>query len=236
MDFTTGLIHHWRFDDDLRAYIGGADFTDPGGLTYEVGTIQKQLVVPTETAIATPGDVPAANFGAGDSFSIAAWITAKAATYPSLHSLVKKKDGTTGSGSPGWIVYSNSAGGALNAQFLVADGTDRAFLSTAVALPLDTPTLVTCVVDRDADEIRLYGNDTLSDDTPSGDAVGAVGDLSNTEPITIADATLTGGMAIDELRIYSRALSASDIAALYAFRGHKRTPYYTMPGLGLGVM
>ena len=155
---------------------------------------------------------PALELGTS-SFTVSAWVCLTDAE-PSR--LLNKWDGKTG-----WILDLNTDAGGKKAKDRIrarlSDGQTE--IDHVVPARLDTKgkrwSHVAMVVDRDARELRLYVDGQMAGGAkPLGD----LKDLGNQEPIGIGvipskKDNYFGGF-LDEIRIYARALSASEVADL----------------------
>jgi len=158
------------------------------------------------------------NFGTG-SFSVSLW-----AKYPTQISgdnnypgLVNKSDSV----GAGYQMYVSTAGTADNNKvvFGINDGTDSAFAQTDSAKNDNLWHHYLGLVDRTNQLVKLYVDSELqSGGTPSTSAVDT---LNNAYNFLIGNRNSTGSInnplygAIDDVRIYNRALSAAEIAELY---------------------
>lgn len=216
-DITTGLTHYWRFDGNLGASIGGADFT--GTATYEAGVIGQRAIVAGGQQLAV-SDNTVTDVGASDSFSVALWY--RAATYGQQFLAYKKADVATT--TAGWLLIANG-NGSVNGM-VVDTGQRRAFmLSSAGLLTSNTNYHIVLTFDRATPAMILYVNGAVVDSTPTFDGAGApstlndITTLTNTQTLKFKRAADANDARVDELRFYGRALSAADVAALYAFTG-----------------
>lgn len=208
-DITSNLVYRWKFDNDVTDSVGGADFTDPGGLVYQDGAVNQELVLPTAAMTAT--DV--ADITDSGSYTISFFFTLTSATASDTVHFIRKGLASTSASFPGWSFYFIT--GQANLRFIVRDGTERAFYQTA-ALTQDQRYHVCVVFSRTTDVITLYLDAVVSDNT-SGDAdPSLIGDCSNSELFTL-DGTAANEIVIDDLRFYTRALSTEDIEALRDF-------------------
>lgn len=221
-DITTGLIHHWKFDGNLADSIGGDDFTHSGTPSYIAGQIGQAAVVDNGETL-NAGNVADLNFGAGDSFTIAGWLRFSSAP-PSTGALLNKK-ATAGIDLR---INNPAATGAIRADLF--DGTHNStWIYVAGTIPGETWLHLAFTLDRGTDVGSLYVNGTLVDNVPGGDPVSSLGSLSNADAFEVISLPSVDTQG-DDLRVYDRALSADDMAALYAFRG-LLDPAVLKPGL-----
>jgi hypothetical protein len=215
---SVGLIHSYTFDDGTAndsvgeahgTLVGGAEIIDGAMVT----TAQDQWMQ-------MPGDVIGVN--SYDAITIEAWYTPTAGANEGWSMLAY----LGGSSEP------NIAGVGINGYFITtarADDMSRAGISTGSAEPwadetnangveYDDGLLHHMVSTLSADEITLYIDGVLQASTPM-DPHNSIHDLSN-DYVLLAKGGYGGDPewigAIHEFNIYDKALSAEEIAALYA--------------------
>jgi len=218
---TKGLIHEWKFDGDANDSIGTLNGTTVGAVTYASAQIGQGIVLDGNTMGVTLPAVADMQFQA--SFTVSAW--AKLNSYPSGGRQwdTIAFDGDDRGGNDPWYLSVNP-GGLLEFQI---DG--AAFPASPGALdhafPLNQMTLVTATYDLPSGTMTLYlngaqveqltGNKTLTPVVPldSGSQPGTgIGNV-NAFPSSAFNFAWDG--TIDDVRIYSRALSASEVLKLY---------------------
>ena len=205
-DTTSNLIHRWQFDDDLVDSVAGDDFTlSAGSMSYGAGALSKQGIIPNGENVSA-GDLADCDFGAEDSFTASGWIGLPSATSGPVTAMFGKR-ADAGSGSAGWLLYQSLS----VITFGVSDGAN---IATAGYVNSGQDTQLkhfALVVDRSSDTLYLYVDGELSNSA----SVSSVGSLANSEGVRSSANSLTGDMGADDLRVYDRALSANDVAALY---------------------
>lgn len=222
-DVTTGLVLHLKLDEtsgNIAADASGTGnngelifFADPaanwvagilgGGLWFH-----SNLAIDNEAIL-----VPAAaslDFSAGKAFSLASWVKG-APTQKDSAGLICR--GFGGGGEAYCIDY---WGGGY--RFFVRDEAGTGVgVAQSTAAPNDTWQLIVAVYDQANARMKIYVNGA---EAGSGTPPATL--LSSPDPLDIGCRQFQGGYTLnfdavlDDVRIYSRALSPKDIAALYA--------------------
>jgi hypothetical protein len=214
------LISHWEFDEGAgtTAYdsVGGNHGTLINGPLWTSGQIGGALSFDGVNDYVDVGDRPSLDFGAGDSFSIAAWVKTGADGR-----VVDKRR----CGGPGGVYYEGYGIRVLRGKlfFGVEDiGGNGSYLSGDTMVTDDEWHHVAAVRDVTTDRLYLY-LDGSSDATPVVDTT--ISTLATDKGFDIGHAinTTTGhgyfNGKIDDVRIYDRALSAEEVWQLYQAGG-----------------
>ncbi|MGH9897039.1 MAG: LamG-like jellyroll fold domain-containing protein, partial [bacterium] len=213
---SSGPVAHWEFDEGTGT--SAADASGNGntgtlvnGPVWTSGKIGSALQFDGTNDYVNVGNV--LNMGTG-SVSFGAWVkTSSGVTEDCV--VGKKSDGGL---SAGWHLCVDWTNNLVQAR--VSDGTTQVFTNTALAPVADgTWRHVFVVEDRDAENtLFLYVDGVLRG---SKSLSGLTGSTDSTIPLRIG--TNDGGAgaeffngAIDDARVYSRALSASEVQALSA--------------------
>lgn len=154
------------------------------------------------------------NFLAGDNFSVFAWINPDRGIIGGTKAIASKKNnGGSSSGAAGWSLCSLGSGNPWNfVRFLAFDGTTSKDITGTIPLK-NGWNFVGVTVNR-AGNITLYINGVA--DTAA--ANGALGDLTNTEVLRFAADGAGNNKysgSLDSIRIFSKELSAQEVANLY---------------------
>jgi glucuronoarabinoxylan endo-1,4-beta-xylanase len=156
---------------------------------------------------------PSTNF-ANESMSISFWMKAPA-TIPAgttQHILLKGTYGGTTDGGDGKryeFFRRKDAGGTDSVYMVVSDGTTTSPASISSGLACTGQWVhIVAVRDKPAGWLTLYVNGTLGTTVAEWSS-----DLSNDEPLFFASGGMTG--ALDDVRIYRKALSEMEVTALY---------------------
>jgi len=221
-----GLIGHWKLDE-TGATTTAVD-SSPNGYN---GTMINGLSGTKTTA----GKVDTALiFDIGDDYidmgqvlqglstmSVSAWI------YPANDSsqmVIADHSDTQGGGGEGWVFYLRYAADGDIGFSVLTDTNDARHVSTGGAI---TPNawnhvVVTWDGSMTASNIHIYVNGTEVSYGASQNGSGGHSDGSTSLTIGAPSSDMDGN--IDDVRIYNRALSADEIAALYAVRSTADAP------------
>jgi len=215
-DITSGLVGHWKFDE-----ISGTTAADSSG-NNNTGTLTNGPTWATgkiNNALSFDGTDDYINLGnmnvSGSGITIAAWV--KADTFSSsIDTRFISKANSTNEQSHYWMLGQTNSGGDKLRFRLKAGGSTQTLIASSGNLPLNI--WFHAIATYDGSTMRLYKD---------GIEVGSVAksgtiDINATVPANIGrnpDGSNHIDGAIDEARIYNRALSASDIQALYAYTG-----------------
>ncbi len=236
-DIATGLAGYWKFDETSGTTAAdssgsGNNGTLTNGPTWTTGRIDNALSFDGTNDYVTMGDPTnsSLDFPASD-FSLSVWVLTPAKDTSSATHLITGKwtYNTLGNGGYGlatrygkYTLQMGSGSGVCNS--ILWYGSNNS-LNDLVG---GTWEHVVATFDRDG-YIRLYVNGTqsYSKDISAASAC----DLSNPYPFTVGSRDSGGTFfqgSIDEVRIYNRALSASDVQELYSYNSHPAGPitYY----------
>jgi len=219
----TGLVGYWSFNEGTgnkaQDFSGGGN---TGTLTNSPawidGKFSKALNFDGTNDFVNLGDV--VDIGTND-MSISMWF--KTPITGLNKTLIAKEGGV----SPTWGLYSIVAGagyseGAINAQFTM-DGSNYINVVTNVAFSDNSWHHVIWVVDRDVLAGKVYIDGVLRGLALNTIAGSLVGNMTNAANLRIGARDISGSPlyfsgSIDEVRIYNRALSASEVLNLYNAR------------------
>jgi len=206
------LVASYGFDDGsgttANDAVGGHTLTLAGGAAFGDGNSGGGLLLPSGSGSATTA---AALVDTSASFSVAAWVNI--ADLTGFHT-VASQDGTQASGF--YLQYS----GADNSWAFAMTNSDITDPTSTRALSLFAPkvsdwTHVVGVNDTAAGQLRLYVNGQLAG------ATAHTGPWNATGPFAVGRGRYNGapadylpGGSIDQLRVWKRALSDSDVRAL----------------------
>ena len=203
------LVGHWTMDETsgTTAHDTGAapanDATTVAGPTFGAGKIGNALTLNGSTQYATAPDE--ASLDITGAITMAAWIKPEST---GTEGIVKK--GVTG-GSAGYELSLGSSGKV----FVRFNGQAAYRVDSATSYPTDGNTWVHVAGTYDGTTVKLYYNGVS--ENPKAASFGL---LSNTYPLSIGvNGDLTQYFfdgAIDDVRVYNRALSDTEIAALAA--------------------
>ena len=210
LDITTGLVGHYEFDTSgaLSDSTGNQDATiSTGNSTGESAAVGDQAVgfaidAGGNTSYLEVADNIAQDFGSGD-FTVSLWYQQSGNPW----SLGRVLGDFGGSGN-GFVIYATT-GGSLEVQLHDAGGT----LSTSVTGIFDGSWNQLTVV-RTGTNLEIYHNG-VNVSTSNG----AGGDVSSSNNLWLgASGTLGGDFDgnLDDVRLYTRALSSTDVGELVA--------------------
>ena len=223
--FPSSLLLHARFSEGTgtstaNSAVAGSVGTVGGSGVWQSTQLTCPVLFPVVSVygvfdavtdyVAFPKSAPL-NFGSATSFTVSAYFKASAVTGDPV--IVSDKNWNSGRNT-GFVISFNSGGG-LWAN--VGDGTNRIDLKTSASLLNGAWHQAVLVVDRSSAVGALYIDGAAAGST----ALGALGSVTNTNPVAVGqDGTLTysephNSTAIDEVRVWSRAFSASEVASSF---------------------
>ncbi len=215
-----GLIHQWKFDGDANDAVGNLSTVPTGPVGYTPGPTGQAIVFNgTSTGISLPSS-PDMMFQ--NSFTLSAW--ANLYSYPT-NSQIWATIIFCGDDRNGLDPYDLQVAPDGTLQFLTTSATQAAGANGPTKFPLNQFVLVTGTYDKSTGVQTLYVN---------GAMVSKNIHENNLTPVVPLDPTANPGVgigtnnafgvsgynmgwngAIGDLRIYNRALSASEVRALY---------------------
>ncbi len=220
----TSLAAYWNLDTDATDVVGGHNGTLQGSYSFIMGEVQGAVDFsgsPSAHAGFSVPDSPALNFGPGQDFAITAWIApVPANTAYGVEEIVSKR-----------IVNGGSTEGY---EFCLVNGQVVFQMSDTLSPPLSAGWTGPQLFDNSWHHVAVCVNHSAS---PSGAIYvdgqlvttfytdSEPGDLTTTAPLLVAlhpDPTLYGDYSggIDELRLWRRALSPSEIYSFYIHGSH----------------
>ena len=223
--FPSSLLLHARFSEGtgtstVNSAVAGSVGTVGGSGVWQSTQLTCPVLFPVVSVygvfdavadyVAFPKSAPV-NFGSATSFTVSAYFKATSVTGNPV--IVGDKNWNSGK-NVGFLISFNTGGG-LWAN--VGDGTNRIDLKTSATLLNGAWHQAVLVVDRSSAVGTLYIDGAAAGST----ALGALGSVTNTNPVAVGqDGTLTysephNSTAIDEVRVWSRAFSASEVAASF---------------------
>ncbi len=216
----TGLKGYWSFNGRDVNGTTALDSSGTGnfgaltnGPTRTIGKIGQGLSFDGSDDYINVTDSDSLDIGDTNDLTITGWFNRGTATTTDI---ILSKRNSTLSSAAGYIAYLDDATDQL--IFEVSDGTDEYSLTSTSTFTATGWNHFVIVWDQDsAANSEIYVNGASDSATDTG-TIGNIGDLSNSRPVGIGVNGLTGGPFIgklDEIRIYKRVLSASEIASLY---------------------
>ncbi len=183
-----------------------------GGPSPTAGMVGGALYVTSQGTYVRVPDSPALNFGSGD-FTIDAWVN-PVQVGPSWFQPIVDKAQAVGApgGAQGYRLYVKNG----KVIFVLADGSTTALVSA----PVTYGTWQFVVAQRAGGALKLYVNGALAATAtlPSG-----FGSVSNTADLLVGGITavgtpvkpIIGEIGLDEVELFSRALTAQEVQAIY---------------------
>ena len=208
---TTGLIGYWNFDEasgNLAHDTSGSGYNGTvNGATWTTGKINSSLSFNGTTSVITP------SIALGATFSVSVWVNPSVTAQSPYERIVENQYWTglflgtnlSGTGYKFFVNYSTGSTGTCGAQFGCAEGG-----AITSGWHLLTGTF-------DGTTARLYVDTALvASDTFTAP-------LNTNLPLHIGEDVSNSGYgwrgAIDEVRLYTRALTAAEISTIYNFSG-----------------
>jgi len=211
-----GLVGEWKFEGNTGDTSGSANNgVASGGTSYVPGKVGQAIQFDGSTGVVSIPDASSLNFGNSGSFSISLWM--------------KSTQSGTGNAGDGLIVDHRRNNDGTYAGYSIEDPSGTIYARIRDSSGHDVPAISTSnvndgrfhhlafVVDRAAQEERLYVDGSLQ----STKDISSVGDIDTSFGIylggTASPNTLVNFYAgtLDQVRIYSVALSASEVGTLY---------------------
>lgn len=218
---TAGLIHEWKFNGDATDSVGALNASVVGAATHINTNSGQAIVLDGQTMGINVQPVPDMQFQA--SFTISAWANLYA--LPSGGKLWSSLI-FDGDDRAGFDAYFISVDPQANLEFgICSQASNNNGVSTGGTMPLNQWVFITATYDKAAGTMRLYQNGQLVSQLlnnktltpvcaldPSANPGIGIG-VNNDFPHSSSNYGWDG--AISDVRIYNRALSASQISALY---------------------
>lgn len=215
-----GLISWWPADGNANDIQDGNDGTLVGGAGFATGQFGEAFVFGGVSAdgVVVP-DHPSLDFGPTDDFSIDAWILAEVSGSSGVRVIVDKRDAPNGNTAVGYVLFLfNGRLGFQLADAPLVAGAHTNFVSPGPDLRDGTFHHVAVTVVRSSSTGgKLYVDGVV---VFTFDPTLEPGNLSNNKPLLIGKHQTVGFSGayrgrIDEVEIFDRALSASEILDLF---------------------
>jgi hypothetical protein len=218
-DITTGLVGHWKLDEGSGSTTADSAGTNNGTLNgmeaedWINGALGQAVKFDDSSEYLNAGDADI--IGGATQASICTWLYYLPASVTGDGSIISKY------GSDGWMLFVDDvawhSGNQNTISFTPDDGTTQVEGSQDLVTPGQWDHY--CVTFSGGNYIKLYKNGIL-DTTHTTGVPAAIHDnnLDLRMGITSTGARALNGQ-IDDVRIYDRALTAPEIAALYTYSG-----------------
>ena len=207
----SGLAAWWRAEGNANDGIGGNNGSPVGNLGYANGEVGQAFVFDGSTSYIPLPAAASLNLGAAGGLTIECWIKPN----PGVLAPIIEWDSATVDGLQFWCA------GVLNANIIDTSGAAHVIQTAGSILDPNNFQHVAVTYDKSSGSAVLYWNGTVV-------ATNNFGNITpqTTYPVNIGRRTGqqiglgdTYGGLMDELSLYSRALSASEIQAIYNIGG-----------------
>lgn len=230
--FTDGLIGMWSFDgpdivngrviDRSPTLAHGTPIDIATSTFYKMGKIGQGVTLDGVDDCVRMGDVSTYDFGASDSFTVSGWYRRMNNSNTGMFVTKKGQSGSTDAGF--YYAILTTTGGAIEAR--ISDGTNQVVHSPTNITGLNDGRWhhIALVVDRNAQTINSF----IDGRAETASSISTVGSLSSTNHFVIGARSSTGTcstptpISVDDVRVYNRALSATEITGLYNLGGGKQ--------------
>ena len=219
----SGLVGWWAGEGNAKDNLGTNNGTLYGGMSFVVGEVGQAFNFNSSSGYI---DIPASaslNVGAGVGLTFECWIKPASAT---ANEPVAEWNSGTHAAVHLWIsqptVYSGGGPGSIYANLVDTTGAFHTLTSSGGIVNTNGFQHVALTYDKASGAARLYYNGTLVASQSLGSFTPQTGvDLYLGKRVSDAPYTVFQG-SMDEASVYSRALSASEIQAVYnAAKGGK---------------
>jgi len=196
---TNNLVSVWRGEGNANDAFGGNNGSLSGGTLFTSGWLGQAFALDGSTDTVVIPDSPSLNFASNATITVETW--AYRTSTNAIQHLIGKRNNCDGSPINYQIAY------AANQVYFGSAGNE---IGSGVDLPLNKWTHIAGTFDGST--LRIYINGNLA-----GSLAGSLG-LANSAPLLIGGSgtCATFGGALDEVAIYGRALSPTEIAAQFA--------------------
>ena len=216
IDLTSNIVGHWTFDNTPNDSSGnGRNFSAVNGPTYgspgRVGSHYASL------ASASSQYLNGADWFHADVFSIAAWVYPATVDTNSRSIIVKRNSSLATAGTVEWALHQDSANGV---SWFCGDSTNPALNAISIvsgsALPSNTWSHVAVVQRGSGNTCSLYVNGTEVASATQAAVMRNTTSVIQMGVRTNNDNNRYWNGRFDDVRIYNRALTPTEIAALAA--------------------
>ena len=194
-----GMVAWWPGDGNAKDIVGGHDGSPSGDVSFEPAMVGLGFLIDDVDSFVEIADAPALDLS-GDEITVDAWIEDQT---PRNLGVVNKRSGSSGYGLSINGAFCGQEGG-VKATIFGSFGQGFDHCSQGV-IPEGKPTHLAWTYSRSLGESRIYINGELDSTLESTTAIRA-----NGVPLTIS-----GGGLVDEVEIFDRALTATEIQAIY---------------------
>ena len=209
----SGLVSWWQAEGNAHDNIGNNNGTQIGGIAYTNGEVGQAFVFNHSSSYIPVPASPSLNIGTNAGFTIEGWIKPDATTLGTPGAPIIEWDSATQDGLDFWVYMGSLLGGIrnTNAATTVTLQTASGILSTSSFQH------VAFTYDKSSGQAVIYLNGVVVATSNFGSLT-----AQTACPLNIGRRTgqsywgnATYGGLIDELSLYSRALSSNEVAAIY---------------------
>ncbi len=223
----TNIAAWWPAEGTGADIVGGATATLHGGATFAPGEVGRAFFLngTNDYLTATSSNL---NIAAGGSFTVEAWI--KVSDVADYHPIVEWNDNAGHAGVHFWILpYSGETPGVLFANLVDTGGSSHAFHAPGGSVSTNGFQHVALTYDQSSGIATIYANSNIVAQLPLGSFTPQtsyelwMGHRPNDAPEDATYGAHLGGL-LDELSLYNRALSQSEIGAIYNAGANGKCP------------
>ena len=216
---SSGIAAWWPAEGNGTDIIGGNTATPQGGATYAPGEVGQAFLLNGPNDYLSVAAGSNLNVAAGGSFTAEAWI--KVSDVAGYHPIVEWNDGASHGGVHMWILpYTGESAGVLFANLVDTSGGSHSFHSPGGSVATNVFQHVAVTYDYATGTGTLYVNGNIVAQQfigvfmPQTSYPFYLGHRPNI-PLSEPDYGSSLGGLLDEPSLYTRALSQSEIAAIY---------------------
>jgi uncharacterized delta-60 repeat protein len=216
----SGIVSWWRAEGNADDYIGGNNGTPAPDVAYGWGEVGQAFSLNTTNAFITIPASSTLDVGNSSGFTLEAWIFPT--NVDAFHPILEWNQGFVGGnlGPQLWIGRIPGDTGVLFANVTDSSGVSHQLYSAVNTLVANQFQHVALTYDRTLGQATLYVNGinvaqaNIGNITPQTSYNIYIGKRPNDVPGNWTYGSFFGGL-IDEMSLYSRALSASEIQLIY---------------------
>ncbi len=232
LKMANGLIGMWSFDgadvvngmviDRSPTVAHGTPIDIATSTFYTVGKIGQGVTLDGVDDCVRMGDISTYDFDASTSFTVSGWY--KRMNNSNTGMFVTKKGSSVNTTAGFYYNIITTNGGIIEAR--VSDGTNQVVHSSGTVNGINDGRwhYLAIVVDRSAQTINSYVDGVAE----TASSISSVGSLSTTSHFALGARSSTGTcstptpISLDDVRVYNRALSSTEIQQLYNLGGGKQ--------------
>ncbi|MFH1193641.1 MAG: LamG domain-containing protein [bacterium] len=223
-NITSGLVGYWKMDESAWSTTGAVRDSSPSGINGTASGATSTAYAKYGRAGTFDGSNDSVNFGTASAHQIVNDLTISAWVYPRGTGMVLAEDAfgdTAATNVLYWMAVSPGAGGYIGYFWETDAGTDHVLTLSTNSIPSNawSHIIITRKQNGTTDDISFYLNggllQTYTGQVRHGATEGTSAKLSIGRKLSSVGPYEFLNAIIDEVRIYNRALSATEIATLY---------------------